>query len=33
LTTDVVIHHLRPPITSPLYPSYARRQRAAGRKP
>ena len=33
LTTDVVIHHLRPPITSPLYPSYAERQRAAGRKP
>jgi chaperonin GroEL len=33
LTTDVVIHHLRPPVTSPLYPSYARRQRAAGRQP
>jgi len=33
LTTDVVIHHLRPPVTSPLYPSYARRQRAAGRRP
>jgi chaperonin GroEL len=33
LTTDVVIHHLKPPITSPLYPSYAERQRAAGRKP
>jgi chaperonin GroEL len=33
LTTDVVIHHLRPPVTSPLYPSYAERQRAAGRKP
>lgn len=33
LTTDVVIHHLRPPLTSPLYPSYAERQRAAGKKP
>jgi chaperonin GroEL len=33
LTTDVMIHHLRPPVTSPLYPSYAERQRAAGRKP
>jgi chaperonin GroEL len=33
LTTDVVIHHLRPPLTSPLYSSYAERQRAAGRKP
>jgi chaperonin GroEL len=33
LTTDVVIHHLKPPITSPLYPSYAERQRAMGRKP
>jgi chaperonin GroEL len=33
LTTDVLIHHLKPPITSPLYPSYARRQRAAGRTP
>jgi chaperonin GroEL len=33
LTTDVVIHHLRPPVTSPLYPEYAERQRAAGRKP
>jgi chaperonin GroEL len=33
LTTDVVIHHLRPPITSPLYPSYAERQRRAGRTP
>jgi chaperonin GroEL len=33
LTTDVLVHHLKPPITSPLYPSYARRARAAGRKP
>jgi chaperonin GroEL (HSP60 family) len=33
LTTDVVIHHLKPPINSPLYPSYARQQRAAGRTP
>ena len=33
LTTDVVIHHLKPPITSPLYPSYVERQRAAGRQP
>ena len=33
LTTDVVIHHLKPPLSSPLYPSYARRQRAAGRTP
>ena len=33
LTTDVVIHHLRPPVTSPLYPSYAELQRAMGRKP
>jgi chaperonin GroEL len=33
LTTDVVIHHLRPPVTSPLYPSYAERERRAGRKP
>jgi chaperonin GroEL len=33
LTTDVVIHRLKPPISSPLYPSYARRQRAAGRTP
>jgi chaperonin GroEL len=33
LTTDVVIHHLRPPVTSPLYASYAERQRAMGRTP
>jgi hypothetical protein len=33
LTTDVLIHHLRPPVTSPLYPSYAERERVAGRKP
>jgi chaperonin GroEL len=33
LTTDVLVHHLRPPITSPLYHSYARRARSAGKKP
>ena len=33
LTTDVVIHHLRPSVTSPFYHSYAERERAAGRTP
>ncbi|MBL7199486.1 MAG: hypothetical protein ISS56_05010 [Anaerolineae bacterium] len=33
LTTDVLVHHLKPKVTDPLYPSYARKARAAGRTP
>jgi chaperonin GroEL len=33
LTTDVVVHHLRPSVTSPHFASYAERMRARGQKP